>query len=415
MKTSLKFSLFLFMTLSLILPVKTQAQLFIGQYEDEAPFRTWNTFGLLTGSSLSTGGAYYAQAFDLSAALTNPSQLSRLPRFTAVVNGSLSQASFFRYSIINTGPAFTNENSSLVLYSLDFGGVSMNLNGWGISLSTSILENYDRPGATYQYKQRGSVVYALDFEQTGLLRNVNLSISRNLGDRILVGLGLNFVRGNLNKKLEEEYYSGQIIMTDEKSYKWQKFYLNGGITIRLSPNWRAAAVFQTPYKRKSDSESLLRYQALPSGTDIKIESQEDSSFGHPLILGAGLSCQLADRWRAAADATFFNWSSYKANLFGEERPRDFKNIVNFGTGIEYKSPVQIFGLEFMVPLWLGFHYDPQPMENPSSAYYYATFGTGLVLDQFFLHAGAALGYENGSGDRLRGRRVVLTLGYQSKK
>ncbi|MFW6124229.1 MAG: OmpP1/FadL family transporter [Acidobacteriota bacterium] len=384
----------------------------MGQYEDEAPFRTWNTFGLLTGASLSTGGAHYAYAFDLSAALTNPSQLSQLPRFTAVINGSLNKASFFKYAFINTGPAYTDENSSLILYSLDFGGISWNLNGWGFSLSTSILENYDRPSALFQYKERGSTAYEFEFGQTGLLRNVNLSLSKNLGNQISVGLGLNYVKGNLKKEMKEEYYSGDIIMTDNKSYEWQNFYLNGGITIHLNQKTQAAVVFRTPYQRKSTSESLLRYQAVPSGTDIKIESQENSTFSQPLILGAGINYWFSDQWRAAADVTFFNWGNYKAKLFGEERPRDFKNIVNFGAGIEYQSRIQLFGLKFNIPLWLGFHYDPQPMKNPQSSYSYVTFGTGLTLDHFFLNAGAALGYERGSGDKLMGQKVILTLGYK---
>ena len=406
---------FLMTCFLLTFSIKTYAQLSIGQYEDEAPFRTWNTFGLLTGPSLSTGSAHYGYAFDLSTALTNPSQLSQLPRFTAVINGSLNKASFFRYSIINTGPAHTDENSSLILYSLDFGGVSLNLNGWGLSLNTSILENYDRPAAFFQYKERGSVAYELDFEQTGLQRNINLSVSKNLGSQISVGLGFNYVIGSLSKELLEEYYSGAVVMTDKKSHDWQNFYLNGGITLHLTQKFQAAAVFRTPYQRRSNSESLLRYQAVPSGTDIKIESQEDSTFRQPLILGAGINYWFSDQLRAAADATFFNWESYKVTLFGEERLREFKNIVNFGTGIEYQSQIQLFGLELNIPLWLGFHYDPQPMKNPHSSYYYVTFGTGLILDHFFMNTGASLGYEKGSGDQLRSKRVVVTLGYRSEK
>jgi hypothetical protein len=414
-KKRLNFFLFLVICLSVFLPTKAPAQLVRGQYEDEAPFRTWNTFGLLSGVSLSMGGAHYAYSFDLSTALTNPSQLSQLPRFTAVINGSLNKATFSKYSLINTGPASIDKNTSLILYCLDFGGVSLNLDGWGVSLNTSILENYNRPTAFYRYKDRGSVLYELDFEQTGVLRNINLSVSKNLGNQISMGLGFNFVTGNLKKKLVEEYYRGNIIMTDDKSHHWHNFYLNGGITIHLNPKFQAAAVFRTPYQRKCSSESLLRYQAVSSGTDIKIESREESTFSQPLILGAGFNYWFSDQFRVAADATFFNWSQYKVTLFGEQRPRDFKNIVNFGTGIEYNSWAKLFGLEFKIPLWLGFFYDPQPMKNPHSSYCSLTFGTGLVLDHFFLNAGASLGYEKGSGDQLRGRRVVITFGYRSKK
>jgi len=359
------------------------------------------------------GGAHYAHASDLSTALTNPSQLSRMPGLTVLTNGSLNSATLFKYSIINTGPMTTYDNSSLALYSLDFGGISLNMNGWGLALSTSILEHYNRPSAYYEHTEGGSVYFKLDLEQTGLLRNINLAVSKNLGSRIFIGLGFNFVTGDINKSLREDYYGSAVIMTDEKSHKLQGFYLNGGLTFNISEAFQAAAVFRTPYKKTSDSESLLRYKAALSDTDIQIESQDDSSFMQPLIIGAGINYQLSEKLRAAADATFFNWSQYKVTLFGEERPREFKDVVCFGTGLEYKAATRIFGLPFNMPLWLGFHYDPQPMKNPASRYFSVTFGTGLELDRFYFHAGASLGYENGSGDHLRRRRVALTLGYRS--
>ena len=414
-KLSLRFlSVFLIGTL-ILLPAKSWAQLVRGQYEDEAPLRTWNTFGLFTGGTLGMGGAHYAFASDLSTAMTNPSQLSRMTGLTVLVNGSLNSATLFKYSIINTGPTTTHENPSLALYSLDFGGISVNINGWGLALSTSILENYDRPPACLEYTASGSAFFKLDLEQTGILRNINLAVSKNLGSRIFIGLGFNFVTGDINKSLREDYYGSAVIMTDEKSHKLQGFYLNGGLTFKISKAFQAAAVFRTPYNKTSDSESLLRYEAAFTDTYIQIESQDDSSFMQPLIIGAGINYQFSDKFRAAADAAFFNWSKYKVTLFGEERQREFKDIVCFGTGIEYMSAARIFGLSFDLPLQLGFRYDPQPMKTPASRYFSVTFGTGLELDHFYFRAGASLGYENGSGDHLRGRRVALTLGYRRGK
>jgi len=398
--------------LHILIPLKVRAQLIIGQYKDEAPLRTWNIFGLATGGSLSMGGAHYAHAFDLSSSLTNPSQLSRLPKFTAVLNGSLTIASLFKYSLVNTGPVRTNGNSLLTLYSLDFGGISLNLNGWGVSINTSILENYDRPPASYQYKERDSVVYQLDFEQTGLLRNTNLSLSKNLGNQILFGLGINLVSGEINKALNENFNQSIIIITDKKSHKLKGFYLNGGLTFFVSEDFQVAAVFRTPYKKNSDSHSILRYEAAPVETDIKITSRDASSFWQPFILGAGINYRFSEKIRVVADATFYNWSKYKANFFGEEKTRNFKNIIHFGTGIEYLNTTKLFGLEFETPIWMGLCYDPQPMKNINSTYYHVTFGTGLIFQNFFLHGGASLGFENGSGDGLRGRRVALTLGYK---
>jgi len=411
-RTPLKISYVLLICFFLLNPIKAQAQLVMGQYEDEAPFRTWNVFGLLTGASLSMGAAHYAHSFDLSAALTNPSQLSQLPQYTAVINGSLSRAAFFKYSIVNTGPVHKENNSSLMLPSLDFGGLSMRLKDWNFALSTSILENYARPSISFEGYTNN---YPVEFEQNGLLRNINFALSRNLGKHVSIGLAINYVTGNISKKIEEEYFGGAVIISDNKSHNLQGFYFNGGVTVRITSRLQAAAVFRTPYEKISDSESFLRYKSMITETDIIISSREASTFKQPWILGAGINYNFSEKFRAAVDTTFFNWASYKVTLFGEARPRDFKNILTIGGGFEYMCRPQVSGPLLNIPIWLGFHYDPQPMKNPDSHYFYITFGTGLVLDDFFINAGAALGFENGSESPLDGQRIEITIGYRSEK
>jgi hypothetical protein len=72
----------------LALPTVSSAQLVLGQYEDEAPLRSWNTFGLTVASSLGRGETQLALAEDCSAALGNPALLASLPKFSVGFNGS---------------------------------------------------------------------------------------------------------------------------------------------------------------------------------------------------------------------------------------------------------------------------------------------------------------------------------------
>ena len=78
----------LVLAILIALPVASPAQLVIGQYEDEAPLRTWNSFGLALASSLGRGETMFALADDCSAALSNPALLADLPRLTLSFNGS---------------------------------------------------------------------------------------------------------------------------------------------------------------------------------------------------------------------------------------------------------------------------------------------------------------------------------------
>ncbi len=54
------------------------SQLVLGQYEDEAPLRSWNQYGFLGATSLAVGGTRFAFATDCSTSLANPSLLPLL-------------------------------------------------------------------------------------------------------------------------------------------------------------------------------------------------------------------------------------------------------------------------------------------------------------------------------------------------
>ena len=56
-------------------PQFIRAQMDMGQYEDEAPIQTWNTYGIQTAASLGRGGAGFTLAVDSSSSLLNPALL----------------------------------------------------------------------------------------------------------------------------------------------------------------------------------------------------------------------------------------------------------------------------------------------------------------------------------------------------
>ena len=72
--------------LSASLPAFAQFQ--AGQYTDEAPFRTWNSFPFVGASALGQGGAAYAWGASAAASLANPALLLTLPRTTVSLGGS---------------------------------------------------------------------------------------------------------------------------------------------------------------------------------------------------------------------------------------------------------------------------------------------------------------------------------------
>lgn len=396
----------------LLVPLPIWGQMTLGQYQDEAPVRTWNILGLSTAASMGMGGTHFSSASDCSASLKNPALLNSLPSWTLTVNGSLTRAAFFKYAIMNTGVLSTSENIHLRLYSADFAGASFKYKRWAFSLSTSLLQAYNRPSIESSYTYKGQPYYTLNFKQEGTLKNIHFSISRKLHPHFSVGVGFNFVYGSMDKHLQEEWNRLNITITDRKSHHFQGFYINGGLVWNLSSKLTLGAVIRTPYAQKSNSESLLRYHSPSGNTEIQTKATGENTYHQPLVLGGGLTYIFSDRLKAAAEISYFKWSGYKIDYFGEELSRYFKDVAKINTGMEYFQPFSILQKSLWIPLRMGFVYDPQPMKDPSSYYIYLTLGTGVHWGKLSVDIGAMIGKERGSGDQLSAQKVALSLSYK---
>lgn len=403
--------LLVFLLASLAFPRSAPAQLVIGQYEDEAPQRSWNAFGVPAPVSLALGEARFALVSDASAALVNPALLSRLERFTLALSASYGKAEFYRYGIVNTGPVSSEENLRAGLYALEFGGASIRRGRWAFALAAGLVEDYGRPEVRTSYTSRDTLVYTLLWRQTGLLRVFNASVAFDFGGGVSAGLGLNLAAGRHERSLREEYPADGVVITDERTRDLRGGYVNAGLAWRARPGLLFGLVFRSPCAGKADGRSVLGYEASGAGTDIRIDGSASDTFRRPWVAGAGFSWAISRRFRAAADAAFFAWSTYRAEDFGEPLPRDFRNILRAGGGLEYSAFYRLGGRQVRMPFRVGFLLDPQPMKTPRSAYACLTFGTGLELGRFRLDGAAQVGRESGSGRALSVARLAIGLIY----
>ncbi len=414
MKTHRLSAFFLILPLILTtLPATSQAQLVMGQYEDEAPLRTWNTFGFKTAPSVAMGETQFTLASDSSASLSNPALLADLPKITLTLNSSAETASMFKFSIVNTGVFTTEGNSSLNYVSLDFAGASFRLKNWAFSFSVALLEYYPRPPIDFEYSSMFNA-YTLNFDQEGVLKNINFSVARRLFGKISLGVGVNYAFGYLEKEIYEEWVTLNYSITDRKSHEFKAYYVNGGLVWDFTSKLRMAAVFRTPFVKESDSESFLRYYSPDTNTDILIEATGQSEYEQPFVIGLGVAYAISSRLRVASDLTFYNWSEYSIVYFDQEDElvRDFKDILKVGAGIEYTAATRLFGQDLNVPFRAGLIYDPQPMVAPDSAYLYFSFGTGIQWKKLHFDLGMLTGKEGGSGNSLSAKKVTLSLSFK---
>lgn len=395
----------------LLFPCQARPQLILGQYEDEAPVRTWNTLGIELAPSLACGGARTAAAWDASAALVNPALLCGLPKLTVTANGSRTSASMFRYSILNTGVLSTRENLTESVYALDFGGLSFRTGDWAFAFSAALLESYGRPPLDFQADSQAGLVYSIQTVQNGDLRNFNLSAARRLSRRLAAGLGFNLVSGRLERTISENFVADGITIEDRKSQDFKGFFMNAGLSLLLSERVSLAVAVRTPYARRSHSLSLLEYRVPAADTDIRISASSEDEYRQPWAAGGGALWRPSEELKVSADLWFFKWSSYSAVYFGEEKERDFSDVIRLAAGLEYTSAYRLFGHTLRSPLRVGISYDPQPMKAPRSAYAYITFGTGVDFGRVRVDFAGAIGKESGSGHFLSARHGAIALTY----
>jgi hypothetical protein len=408
-----KYCLFLMMILGLFffLPGPALSQLVLGQYEDEAPLQTWNIFGISTAASLSRGGTSFTLSDSSAVSHSNPALLAKLPKFSLSFSGSYRTTMLNKYGIVNTGAFYSPQNSAFGLYSGDFAGISFNIRGWAFSLSVGAPENYNRPKISWDFEFAGQLYYSIIFNQRGTLLNYNFSLAKKLTHGIALGLGLNLIQGTHEKHVEEQWIQASQTISDDKTFDFHGFYINGGIVFDISKNITVAAVVRSPYKKNADSESLVRFVDSSVGTDIQIDGSETSIFYQPLLIGIGLQSYILQNLTIAADASFFNWSKYKVNYFGEILQRDFKDVIRLNAGLEYTSKYPLFSTIMNIPFRLGVIYDPQPMENQNSYYLCYTLGAGIHFRNVHVDIGYISGKEYGSGLDLAFHRILLTFNY----
>jgi hypothetical protein len=329
-----------------------------------------------------------------------------------IANGSYNYVTFFKYDLINTGILMSDERGKLSNYILDLGGIAVNYQGWGLAFTVSLPEIYDRPTAVTDYTYQGQLYYTIEVRQEGYIRNYNLGISRSLGERLSIGIGLNYEKGSWERGYWESWVGSDINLSSVQKHELKGYFLNGGVVFDLSEEFSLAAVFRTPYTRNADSESMYRNLTPAGSTDIIIDSKGESNFKRPLMLGGGVNYVVSEEFRLAADVSFFNWSKYEVEYIGVPSPRSFKNTLRINLGGEYQVKANVFKQQIDIPLWFGFGLDPQPVEEPGITYYSLSLGFGLRGGHLFMDAGGTYGWESGSGDDLNYIRLAVTLGYK---
>lgn len=385
------------------------AQLRIGQYEDEAPLRSWNAYPAVSAAALGRGTAALAWAEDGTAAWSNPALLASLPRPTLTLTGSIQAADCLRFSLVNTGPIHSDGPLTASSSALDAAAVSIRAGAWALAAACGAWESYDRPAASVESLYRGRRVYALDFSQAGRLWAASLAAARGIGRSLSLGFSLHILWGGLRRGYVEDWEASGFSIIDDRETDFRGFIPQAGLAWDVSASWTLGLSVRPAWTKKGRSRARIEFLSAQVPNGIFQEEEWDDSLGQPWVVGLGAACRLLPGLRLAADAVWFDWSGYAPSLYGGPAERGFRDVVRLSAGAEYQIRLRLFGAELRYPLRAGLVYDPQPMNDPRSAYVDLSIGTGLEWGGIRLDLGVLAGRESGSGSGLTVRKVSIGL------
>jgi len=384
-----------------------EARLQAGQYLEESPLGSWNQFGLDSATTLGTGFSQLTLAQNSQAIFSNPALLSSVQPGRLTINAGFNQTQLFDFWLVNTGVISTDSNLTYRSLEINYLGFNYNLGKFSLAVAWAQTENYGRPSIDYRYVENEVLYDRLRLKQAGHLRAFSLALARKINSRLSLGLSLIFLRGEIERDLEEDWLQDGTSMTDSRQQKISGFYPVVGLEYVMSSRLSLGLSFAPPYQRKINSQSFLSY--VSAETEISFEGQADDRARRPLVVGAGLRYRLKDNLNLCLESRYFAWNHYSYSYFGENLRRDFRAILELGAGLEAQTEIKFLGRRWKTPYYAGLRIDPQPMKDISSTYYYLTFGSGLGNDYFILTFSTAIGFEHGSGHHLKNQQIAVTL------
>lgn len=360
--------------------------------------------------ALGMGNAFIAVADDATAASWNPGGLMQLETPEMSVVGSL----FLRTDDITSSshPEAAGFNATLS-YNVNYFSAVYPFNLFGknmvVSLSHQHLYGLDKK-LNFDFRRAGEIAPGLTFDLTdtinsdtrGEIKAFAPAYAIQVTDDLSVGLTLNFwknITGGRNGWKEKyssrstgDFVGNPVILTVDSEEEYSNFR---GINFNLGLLWSITdiitfgAVFKSPFTAKMDHHIKFHTTTtfpLSGNTSFSDFEERDSKEMHlPLSYGAGLAFRFSDELTLAFDAYRTEWGGYynrSASGFESSpidgRSRSESNIeaaTQVHAGAEYLYILE----KIIIPIRVGFYWEPEPTEGSPEDFFGLAFGTGMSM------------------------------------
>ncbi|MBF0559960.1 MAG: outer membrane protein transport protein [Nitrospirae bacterium] len=347
------------------------------------------------------GGAFIGLADDATAASWNPAGLVQLekPEVSAVYSY------FNRSNNYSSSTASGLSNSdSMSANGLNYASFAYPFNALGRNWTVSL--NYQRLyemrvkadfNYTYNFGAVGSMNDVYNYNQTGYLYALSPAFAVQVTPELYFGATLNFWGDFLGDNgWKTSLYAtgngtlGGIPFTDTTTWndkiKFNGFNANLGLMWNVN-KFTIGAVYKIPFTGRLKSETSTReIQSAADGTYSDSGINAASSYlkmSMPASYGLGVAYRHSDNWIFDCDVYHTTWSSsyikdstgakFNTLTGGPISDGRLKDTTQVRLGGEY---IFILPEKTVIPVRVGFFYDPEPATTGTDTYYGFSVGTG---------------------------------------
>jgi len=358
-------------------------------HQKESPAITWNGLMIFDTRMLSMGGVSFTASPEFAGAV-NPALIPKDNTFRFGVSGGFVHFEAAQYWGINEGVVGTSRVSSGQKFVP--GSVGIVFPGKTIRFALGAYTSNLLEFPSFKLSYTGGE-YKGDFK--GKEHTIYGAAAIRVNKNFDVGLKLEYIRGTRDVEINDiyidSYYSSNVIVYQEEKHRSSLFVPSIGFAYRVSEAFRFGATLIYPLDGKVN-RTLNRGFIYNNNViaEIKDLKSEDTEY-RPVKVVVGASLDLFNRVTEkgnarlllGTEAVYTAWEKYKYEFYSELQPREMRNTVSLGMGLEYNTDQQTKGYSYRI----GFRLDPQPLISTKTTLVGITGGIGARFGNLSIDSG----------------------------
>jgi long-chain fatty acid transport protein len=281
-----------------------------------------------SAEALSLAGARYANLQDASVSRVAPAAMLDFDRPAVLLNAALWRSDIG----LKSTSGVSMDNDAPWVYPASFYAV-FPLSSHNIAFGIGVTTPY---GLGSEYSKTGPLRFDVPYESSLVTTSITPSVAFRLTETVSAGLGLDFMRGDLQINQLIPVLPGSEIRLDAQGWGMSGF---GNLLWKITPRQRLSLVGRLPIR--VDMEGDYQVIGVPPSY-VRTDFETSMTFPGSVALGYGID--ITDRLTVGFDLKWINNSShddipfYTKDLPPPQKnlPLQYKDSIDLGTAVSYK-------------------------------------------------------------------------------